>query len=196
MRTWLVPLGLMLSTSVLANGFYAGGQLGTASTTLEETSSSHSQDLGNSGVTYGLFGGYRMNHDQGFLAIEADYNMGDIKASQKVGAAKREGIRQDSYGLYLLVGSALTDKSDIYGRIGAVKGSFEAKESDGTTSVKYDADETGLALGLGTSYAFDEQLSLRLDYRYIKYKEFTFVKDGWEYNATDQHFTVGLQFAF
>ena len=196
MRKILTAITFAISAPVFANGFYVGGQLGMASSNVEESGPSAKQELGVSNAIYGAYAGYQFDLDQAFVAIEADANFGDATATQEAGSIKREGTRSNVYGLHFLAGIPLSKQTDIYARVGAARATFEAKESNGSVSAKSDSDENGLVLGFGMKYRVDDNVGIRLDYRYTKYKEFNFVDGGSDINANDQFFTLGVQYTF
>ena len=196
MKFWLAPLALVISTSALANGFYVGGSAGVSTITTEESGSDLTIDYGRTGAIGKLYGGYRFNLPDYFVSVEGDLTFGDVKGRFKLDNLERTITRKDVYTLSVLGGVPLSNHTEIYGRLGYAKTTFDAKESLGALSASYSEKESGWVLGVGTQHKLNDHLSLRLDYRYTKYDKFKFVSDGYEYENTDQHYTVGVTYSF
>jgi len=204
MKKLLVVSSLLLSSSVMATGFYAGGQLGVSSahTKHTEVTTANSSELGSIGMAYGVYTGYRFDLEDFFIGGELDYNFNTAESENKAGAEKNEFKQDGSIGLHFLAGVPIGESTDIYGRIGLVETKFEGQftnTNSGATS-KFDKTIQGTVLGIGMQHHLDEMLTVRLDYRYTMYDKYTVSKAnafmGDTLENINQSFTVGLQYTF
>ncbi|MDP0589259.1 MAG: porin family protein [Candidatus Endonucleobacter bathymodioli] len=216
MKKTLTAFGLLLSSSVMATGFYGGGQVGTSSTSLKNTYTVHynnppthtektNDSTGASGTAYGIYGGYRFDFNNFFIASELDYN-----ANTAVSTSCHHGIemtytQHPSLGINILAGLPIVDDLEIYGRIGYTQSSITAKAKNSDVFDPISKKFSGIVLGLGAQHHFDDRLSIRLDYKYIMYKEVsaTILDDpliNMSYDCSvkpESHaFTIGAQYSF
>ena len=164
---------LALSAPALAmdaNGLYMGIYTGMGSINAELTESAASTELGNNGVSFGGFMGYEMDLGHGFAALEADLNMTSIEIKRSAASAKLNADRGISYGMSMLAGMPLSDHFDVYARFGFTITEFEAV----TDAKTYDTDELGYVFGVGSRFALEDNIHLRMDYRYTYYDSFKF----------------------
>ena len=188
-------IGAILSSHSLANNIYVGAHLGMGSTAVQETATGLEANFGNSDPVYGAYIGYELNSDKRmFLALEAHGTLGESKEELKIGTFSSEMARKEVYGLHILAGVPMSNNTAIYFRLGGVRGKFNAKAS--TTSTLFDKNENGIVFGLGSRFALDDRMNLRLDYQYTKFTKFKFEDAAAEYDVRDQYFTVGLQYMF
>lgn len=207
MKKLLIASSLLLSGSVMASGFYAGGQLGAGSTNIKHTDDAMVKtDRGVEGMFYGAYIGYRYDFDEFFMAGELDYNFLTAKPEMTEPATSvKEELSQDgTMGFHILAGLPIGESTDIYGRIGIVQTKFKAEYKAPAPVGDQSTDKTqqGTVFGIGMQHHFDEMLTVRLDYRYTMYKKYKLSEDPsnsfnmHELEPSSQAFSVGLQYTF
>ena len=208
MRKIVFLISFLASGFVLADGFYAGGQLGAD---LTEIGRKHYLNFTNGPSDYhivrknasttrmngGLYGGYKIDLKNDMrVAIELDtFLMSEkIKTVLKfktIAPGPDEDFKEklelkESYGLSVLLGYALSDTTEVYGRLGVSYQNFrysslfdpnanvEVLETYLNKSQKL--NPFGLVLGVGVETSLGklnetlENVYVRADYRYIKYQ--------------------------
>lgn len=170
------------------NGFYLGGHLGYGS---GSSSSFNDAGAGNGdafdggdGISFdpagwmaGVTLGYNWQFDAFVFSLEADvgYLGADESQSNGIGFASAEyggygtltgrlGYAQDRWLFYAKGGLAF---ADIENRAGDLDGGL----IDGTDFTKIQEVHTGWALGLGVEYAFQRDLSMKIEYLYMDFGE-------------------------
>ncbi len=196
MKKLLLASSLMVSSSVMAQGFYVGGQAGMVSLKAKQETTTTEADFGTHGAGIGLFAGYRYDLDNFFIAAEADGFYSSAAGKLRVGSINQELKEGNSMGLSALAGIPIGGSTEVYGRLGLTKAKFEAEEITGSTKTEYDESETGTVFGVGMQHQLDDRLGVRFDYRYIQYKEFKFLENSADYKITEQVFSVGVQYSF
>ncbi|MDP0589257.1 MAG: porin family protein [Candidatus Endonucleobacter bathymodioli] len=214
MKKLLIASSLLLSSSVMATGFYAGGQLGAIHGKSDSalsypalppniSGSSSSTDL-----TYGIFGGYRYDLDGFFIAGEIA--IGDSKLKTEDSMSLRPAIPVDitiertqskpSATINLLAGMPIAEYTEIYGRLGYTEAEFTSKVTAGIgslppeTALDFVNKRLGYIFGGGAQYHFDDQITMRLDYQYITYKD---DNNGLISHTSDNHIvSLGAQYNF
>ncbi len=215
MKKLLIASSLLVSGSVMAEGFYVGGQAGMSADTskVESYYSANNkvehENLGKNAFGGGVFAGYSMDLDGTSVALEVDYLLGDAKTESKktepAGNTLETSLkRKDSYSVSALAGVSLTNDLTLYGRLGYTQSKFNVEQKLNTT-VQYDDSKSvgGLTLGIGASYQLDQNLSVRADYRYVDYGKVKvdakstagFTKE-FEADPSQQVFLVGVQYSF
>lgn len=196
MEKWIFFAALTLSAPAFSDGFYTGGHIGMSSMTLESNVYGVDMDMGTNDMRYGGYLGYEVEYGgHAFVALEADFNIGNAKTTQSSGAVRLEATRGNSYGVSGLIGIPMGRKVDIFARFGLVNGQFEGEETNGSDIVKGDTRETGHLIGLGSRFLLSDRTQLRLDYRYIQYRDASF-DGGSEFSVNEHLFTVGVQLLF
>ena len=181
MKKIIAALALGAAFPVMASGVYVGGQLGWSSFTADVQGGEKYTDNTFIG---GAFVGYEFDMNQFFVAVEGDMNFGNAKASKNSVEYKRNNL----YGISGLIGMPVNSEFDIYGRVGWARTEFE------TGSAK--TNENGYTLGLGSRYNLNQQMAVRLDYRYNKYSKFKFSGSNVDNKNKEHIVTVGLQYMF
>ena len=169
----------MQSMHMDMDGFYVGAYAGMNSTTVDAASV---VEFGSDGMAYGGFFGYEMPFGDAFMGVEAELNMSSTDISITTVNAE-QGI---SYGLSVLGGIPMGDRADIYARVGLVATEFELTEND----VTLDENEMGYVFGVGSRFALEPNLHLRMDYRYTYYNDISAM------SVKSQSFTIGFQHLF
>ena len=195
MKTWLAILGLTVSGSVFADGFYVGAQGGLSKLNAETPTG---VDLGTKDMVLGVFAGYQYDYNSLFIAGEFDSTWGKLENKKEINGLKYEAQLDNSYGIHALAGMRITDDMDVYGRLGLNRTKLAAREylvvgGEPTTVSK---EGLGLVYGGGARYHFDDMLAVRFDYRYIKYKNFTPSEGGAGFKVGSHIFSVGMQHTF
>ncbi|MFK0570767.1 outer membrane protein [Endozoicomonas sp.] len=196
MKKWIFFAALTLSAPAFSDGFYTGAHVGMSSVTVDSNINGVDVDMGAQGMRYGGYLGYEVEYGgHAFVALEAEFSAGNSKATQSSGAVRLEATRGNSYGVSALVGMPVGRKADVFGRFGLLNGHFEAEETDGSSTDNGDTRETGYMIGLGSRFLLSDRTRLRLDYRYIQYRDAGF--DGGSEFAVNEHlFTIGVQLFF
>lgn len=208
MKNVLVGLGLLVSGTVLADGFYAGGQLGLDMTKLERKFHQptiyhdYNDNSNKSSMDGGIYLGYNMSLTDKFkIAVEADIFLGSQKHNNTnmmfddlFGTTYRYGVKGKtgySYNLSVLGAYVINDMFDVYGRLGISQTSikmdlmYNPQVADITMGKNKTRNPLGLVVGLGAEMKLDtihenlENMSVRADYRYIHYQKKTQRLYGW-----------------
>ena len=188
-------IGILILTASLpafANGFYLGGLFGITSFDVRSSSGEPAINSTDSDVTYGAFAGYQFDFPQLFLALEGDFFLGDTESSRQVGGSRLAVNRKHISGLSGLLGLNINDYIAVYGRLGWGRTKFDFTENGST----YKNWENASVYGAGMRYEMLDWLSLRFDYRYVKYHSFEYPELSRKFDVNDQMITVGLQYNF
>lgn len=232
MKKLLLASTLMLSGSAMAAGFYAGGLVGGVShqfNTNEADPDNGAGVLGDGvpqknsggvqGFVFGVYGGYQFDLiNDFFVAAEIDASIDTSHGkyeSNRATMTYRSLTPQHTIGLYALPGFHLSDKVDVYGRLGVAQTQFEYKAAYDVANEqqmsKKETDALATVIGLGMKYQFHDMLAFRFDYRYSMYAEFKAIEEdkapmdpvtGDSYlgtnkvNASSQSFNVGVEYIF
>lgn len=188
MKKWLAAVTLSMAAPVMADGFYVSGSLGYANVDTETAS----VDLGSSDIAFLVSGGYQASLNELFVAAEVDGLWGRVETNKTANSIEYQGKRNNIYGIHGLAGITLAPDADIYLRLGLARAKFETKQ--GTASG--DKTANGTVFGAGARYHFDEMLALKLDYRYVKYKDFNAPNGAGDIKAKEHIFSLGLQHTF
>lgn len=197
MKKWIFFAALILSAPAFSDGFYTGAHVGMSSVTVESNVYGVDMDMGTNGMRYGGYLGYEVEYGgHAFVALEADFNVGNAKTTQSLGAVKIDATRGNSYGVSGLIGIPMGRTADVFARFGLVNGHFEGETTVAGSPVdKGDTRETGHLIGLGSRFFLSDRTRLRLDYRYIQYRDASF-DGGTELSVNEHLFTVGVQLLF
>ena len=181
-----------LSMPVFASGFYVGGHFGITSLDARFSSGEPSMHSTDSDVTYGAFAGYQFDFPDLFLALEGDIFSADTESSRQVEGSRMAIRRNHISGLSGLLGLNMNDHIAVYGRLGWGRTRFDFTEN-GFTSKSW---ENAAIFGAGMRYEMQDWLSLRFDYRYVKYRAFEYSGLSRKFDVNDQMITIGLQYNF
>ncbi|MDP0561253.1 MAG: outer membrane beta-barrel protein [Candidatus Endonucleobacter sp. (ex Gigantidas childressi)] len=206
MKKLLIASSLLLSSSVMASGFYVGGQVGASSTSMKYKNiatipspyypNKITHDISKSGETGGVYAGYRIDFNDLFISGEIDYNIN----SSKIEVLNAQVTQEPAFGLYVLTGTAIGKNVDIYSRLGFSETEIKTEFIRDQTGVitKNNQKIHGVVLGLGMQYQFNNKLSIRLDYKYSMYKKYDFIYNNRErsFAPSIQLLTIGIQYAF
>lgn len=166
-------------------GGYAGLQLGALSSDVETTfdffDEDYDFDKSVDGTAFGVFGGYNWQMGTPWVyGAEAEYNWvtGDDDADLDVTIVEGGGQTTErstttaeinaTAALRGRVGYAF-DRTLVYGTAGLAYVDYDVSNETGSGSDSTSADNWGWTLGVGVEYAFTDQISGRLDYRYSDY---------------------------
>ena len=195
--------GMFISSAVLANGYYLGGQIGFDRTKLDRAIKpdpangggkvGYNIDSSSSHFNGGVYGGYKMQlQDNMTLAFEADvFFLGSKSFDEKKSVAGNTGTMTITgkdkldymVGLSVLAGYVFDDMFEVYGRLGLSMASIQfksatASKNSTTNSItkKKSVMPLGIVAGVGIQMSLAslheslENVSARLDYRYIHYQ--------------------------
>ncbi|MDP0561252.1 MAG: outer membrane beta-barrel protein [Candidatus Endonucleobacter sp. (ex Gigantidas childressi)] len=212
MKKVLTACGFLISSSAMATGFYAGGQLGvnsvkidnsyTLSITNPHAFTDKSKDsIGATGISYGIYGGYRFDFNNFFVASELDYNANTALAKYTVLLAAMAISQAPSLGFHFLAGLPIGKSSEVYGRIGYTETTFKNNlKTD--HSFCSSGKSKGTILGVGAQHHLGDNISIRFDYKYTMYQAMTAANSGpnttaeFSVKPESHSFTVGAQYAF
>lgn len=212
----LFVLGLSLATSLCAkdSGFYIGGLIGKSKTkdygketfTATGIDSGYSQSIEEIDLIYGGLLGYDQYFDNFLIGLEFDgYKVNsDEKRDIQAGGANPWHYTSEINkvtSLKLRLGYLLNEENLFYISLGKAKADITRKmyNTNGTTLLKELNDSVdGNLYGLGLEHFLENNLSIQIDFRYIKYDEVSFiVEDKTEYeDLTEKAFTLSFKYKF
>ncbi len=149
-------------TSVYAEkSFYAGASIGESY--VEENNVLPGEDFDDEETAFKAFFGYRFHKN---FAVELDYlNYGEIEDNiMGIDIEIDDLYAVALYGVGIL---PLTEKFELFVKLGGAYWDGEAKASVGGVSARSDENGTELAYGLGASYAFTEKFAVRAEYEEV-----------------------------
>lgn len=168
-RVLAAILASSISLPVIAadTGFYVGASAGR---------SDYGVGTGDLGLTagsvddkdtaYKVFGGYNFTRNFG---IEAAYvDLGDVTFSGNVGATPVSGSADvQGFNISAVLTAPINDRFAVFGKLGAFvwDGDFNAS----SPAVRWSGSDssTDFSAGLGASYSFNKNVSLRAEYEYF-----------------------------
>ncbi|MDP0561153.1 MAG: outer membrane beta-barrel protein [Candidatus Endonucleobacter sp. (ex Gigantidas childressi)] len=184
MKKILTALGLLISSSTMATGFYAGGQLGTDFGISHFNVGNNKSDNKDTGMTYGIYGGYRYDFNTFFVAGELECYKSTTKTKNTLQANPNVAVGQmtventqdgNSAALQILAGLPIGDSTEVYALLGAIRTPMQTTATlslPGVTSVhKQTSDLNGKVFGFGVQYRINDQVAARLNYKYVAYEE-------------------------
>ncbi|MGC3962956.1 MAG: porin family protein [Rhodocyclaceae bacterium] len=152
-KLMIVLAGTVLATSAAMAaepGFYVGANVGAAKQ--DVNSDGHYKDTP---ATYGVYGGY--NFDKNF-GVEIGYqDLGGISATKANGDTAK--ARTNAYSADFVARLPLTDRLDVYGKLGVVR--YDRSYS-GLDSASSDTG-TGGKVAIGTEYSVTKNFGLRAE---------------------------------
>lgn len=167
-----LALGLT-STATQADsfdGFYAGASLAKAEAEYEVSvpDTQFSQDLDADSVnSFGLLAGFGKRFGQWYLGGELDWRDSLGEASATVANGEFAVETDSSLGLSILPGYAVTDNLLIFTRLAYLEGDTDLTLTNLNNGASLTVSDSGTytGWGLGGEYAFNENLSVRAEYR-------------------------------
>ncbi|AXX87574.1 porin family protein [Malaciobacter marinus] len=212
----LFVLGFSLTASLYAkdSGFYIGGLIGKSKTkdygketfTATNIDSGYSQSIEEIDLIYGGLLGYDHYFDNFLIGLEFDgYKVdSDEKRDIQAGGANPWHYTSEINkvtSLKLRLGYLINEENLFYISIGKAKADITRKmyNTNGTTLLKELNDNVdGNLYGLGLEHFLENNLSIQIDFRYIKYDEVSFiVEDKTEYeDLTEKAFTLSFKYKF
>lgn len=197
---------------VLMDGFYVGAQVGhqnadmSTNVALSSGAVNADPDINVNGWLGGLFLGYgKVFNSWYYLGGEifgnyANSSQGwDATLSGPVGYSANAEMNS-SYGLAILPGLKLTDATLTYIRLGYTWANFKYTESASTpASASNSSTEGGFAYGVGMETLITGNWSLRGEYTYTNYNNFSTsmnATSGTSINPSASQYTLGLIYHF
>lgn len=154
MRTklFLVVLAALFATStVMAEGFYAGGGLGIVK--IEDSDQGESFD--DSPMGWRIHGGYDFNEN---FAIEGSYiQTGD---AEDVILGENVEVQLSAFTFSVLGLLPMSDDVDLFGKLGFYTGEQEIT----VQGITFDEDDDGLTVGAGIRLNMNDRFALRGDF--------------------------------
>ncbi len=188
---------------VQAQGPYAGASVGSSmgdldsgeiDTSLAAEGYAGSTSSDDNGLGWRVFAGYALND---YLSAELSYvSLADVSAdttlTSPVGRASTE-IESRGFNLGLVAGAPVGDGFRVYAKAGLFMWDSEADvrvdlASGGSASASTDDDGADFSYGLGASYQFNDNLSVRLDWDRYEIKG--------DYEVSHDLISIGLNYYF
>lgn len=185
-QTVLLLLGVLSYQSIQAqnkydwSGFYGGFQVGTAdyssSFLLDNSSTAEHFNQNTTNRVYGLQAGYNMLFDRTLLGFE--FSDGDNANSQYASSIavtipnRTRNTRIDKYQTLSLRAGHAFDDLLLYSKMGvaATKYSYKGYDTSANAVTSYsDSHQIGWVAGLGAEYALDKNITLGIEYDYLKF---------------------------
>ena len=211
MKTTLSILAIALaalSTQASAQ-FYLGGSVGQANHDMNRTDWTHnvagsSSSFKETATGYKLFGGYKFNQTWG---IEGGYtDLRDYRATITPAVAANAGnvtVKTDSWNLFGTGTLPLSNNFSLTGKLGvsrnASKMSFSSNGVNFNRSDAGSSNKTSLAYGIGAGYAFNKNISVRVEYEELGKAGDTnsgFTVAGRTSDSKPSLWSVGVQYTF
>ena len=166
----LVLSGLVAASAAPAQGFYIGGSVGQSdyddNNAIPDLITSGSVDGSDTGLK--IFGGYQFNQHFGLELSWVD--LGKASYSGRFGALNVTGGTLETSGLnFSAVGTwPLGSNFALFGKIGFF--AWESKASDVTGGLPFSGTEDGtdVSYGIGASFNFTKNLSMRAEWERFK----------------------------
>jgi len=202
-RKLIIASAILAATSTVAlasSGPYIGGSVGVNSSTFTDTdnvATKASTDFGGRGAIGNLFAGYgAMVNSNIYLGGEAFADLTNTSAEFKIPGLKKTISQKYGYGISFIPGVMLSDHTMAYGRIGVIRSRFELATDvqDRSSTTKRQA-LTGGQIGLGLQTSLTQNLDLRGEYDYTRYREAKF-NDTNSIQPRSDSFNLGLVYKF
>lgn len=172
-----------MAQSMDDRSFYVGGSLGQAeagnwcdtSGTGLGLASCDDEDTG-----WKAFAGYRFSRN---LAVEASYiNFGDYTATVTFGGASAT-VNADAtaWGLAAVGIFPVSERFDLFGKLGFVRGETEADVVIGGTTVTVGDDGTEMHYGFGATYNLSRNLGIRAEWENVNDADLSLLSLGVQY---------------
>ena len=148
---------MLISFAYAQESFYVGASIGQSY--IEEDDVVAGEDFDEEDFGFKVFGGYQFHKN---FAAEFDYlDFGE--PDDNILGVKSE-IELYAFALYGVGILPLTDQFELFAKLGAAYWDAEVKAKFLGLSVSDDEDGTDLAYGLGASFAFTDQVAVRVEY--------------------------------
>jgi OOP family OmpA-OmpF porin len=171
-----------MAQSMADRGVYVGGSFGQAeagnwcdSAAGIGISNCDDKDSG-----WKAFAGYRFSRN---LAAELSYiNFGEYTARATVGATNID-VKADAtaWGLAAVGIFPLSERFDLFGKLGFVRGESEGSGSSGGVTVNVGDKGTELHYGFGATYNFTRNLGLRAEWEMVNDADLSLLSIGVQY---------------
>ena len=175
--------------------------------------SSWTNDIAPTGASLELYTGYNWQFaEKALLSIEASYsNRSDVAGSDSL---KSNGVHDDYYRLDTSIEDVLSltarlgrlfneSRSVAYLLVGISKADVTRTWLDDPVSPTLDRHthtQTGWIAGIGLEHAYNDNLSLKAEYKYTDYGSETMYVDlwgeTWTQELTEQSLTIGASYRF
>lgn len=171
-----------MAQSMADRGFYVGGSFGQAEAG-EWCDSSAGITVANcddKDTGWKAFAGYRFSRH---LAAEFSYiNFGEYTARATVGATTVD-VKADAtaWGLAAVGIFPLSDRFDLFGKLGFVRGESEGSGTVGATTVTVGDKGTELHYGFGATYNFTRNLGIRAEWEMVNDADLSLLSIGLQY---------------
>ncbi|AZV18414.1 outer membrane protein [Mesorhizobium sp. M7A.F.Ce.TU.012.03.2.1] len=190
------------------SGYYVGAQLGynwghvdSHDVNIDDGSSDWADAWKSDGVIGGIHAGYNQAFNSIVLGVEADLEASGAGGSVDSAYAGNIKTKIDVQGslrarLGYAVGPAL-----LYGTGGLAVAHFDTKYDDGTTTDSSSNTKAGWTVGAGIEYAFAQNWTTRVEYRYSDFGTFSdnpATDSSWLYptDVTTQTVRFGVSYKF
>lgn len=157
LNAMLAGLTLLFAVN-LANageGFSIGASMARASVEAQGLGQTVDGDADGSRI----FGSYMFTPRYGIEAGFSDFGSPDDSS-----IAPNLEVESESYDLYAVGVQPITEKFDLFGKLGLVRSTTEIEEDD-TTEVS--TSSTDLALGFGGEYSVSERFAIRSEFEWV-----------------------------
>ena len=153
----LAALTLLLSANLASadEGFSVGASVTRASVEAMGLGQTVNGDADGSRI----FGSYMFTRRFGIEAGYSDFGRPDDNT-----IAPNVEVESSSYDLYAVGVQPVTDKLDLFGKLGLVRSDTEIEESE-TSEVS--SSSTDLALGFGVEYNLSERFAIRSEFEWV-----------------------------
>jgi opacity protein-like surface antigen len=193
-----LSLGLLAINAQALSLDYYGGILFGVNSTQDKKDLAVYQTRGNPGQTfsllpqsssntepaYGFFVGARHKIEKYFVGAELSVQMQNASPSQsytQISSTYTNDVQESlgsSIWLAIVPGMILSEKWDIYGKLGYVMSQFKATATNpGNFGPQGDFTQaiSGVNLGVGALYHFNPRWSMALEYNYVQYSSFNII---------------------
>ncbi len=190
---------------LLADGFYlgAGGGVGVGLFQADYKSPINKDDQAVFVPLY-VSAGYRHTFSSFSVSGELEYlgyAGGKIEDTNKVGddpeMRYNRGSLKGSYSAHLLLGFNYSPTVEIFGRVGTGKTKYEigAENTEEVIPFKDSGTINTTHLGLGARFQANEDLAIKVEYRYLKNDKYNYPVFG-ETDSSSQFIAASLNFLF
>ena len=148
-------------------GFYIGPHIGYGWSRFE----GGGDERTGKGFLGGVQGGFNYQIGQFVLGLEGEYSWADVKYETPLFGGTLT-LKNDYFATAAARFGYAFDRSLLYAKVGAAwtRDKWDADDGIGGTATAT-SDRTGWLLGAGYEYAFWDNLSVKIEYNYMKFKE-------------------------
>lgn len=193
-------------------GLYAGvkmglGGLNALSSGIRDLTAGNTDQgaMASHGSTRGLYLGYGKMFNQWYLGVELETDTGRTSLSHdhQSGGTPAEPLKysisqENGYGAGVRAGYALQSGSMLYGRLGALRTTFNTSLLVNDGAVNQNNTLAGRKIGVGAEVPAGENMLLRFEYALSKYDEYHLATTNYDelYQNSTGYFNVGLSWQF